>query len=199
MTSPAALPTISSLQTAKTASFRRLKVAHRRVIALHIRGIPSAEIDTILGRGQGYAGSVLRNPAVQPILDAIYRDYDNELRALYPLTIKRMRGILEEGSDSDALRATELWHKIHGTMDRVKDERATAEDVIEQILEKIMPDGSVMRITKRRRFFSTQDDIDDGQILDAPSNDEPTDILLSSCGDGDVDELPRGDTGESGG
>lgn len=147
------LPTVVNLPTANTAPFRRLKMVHRRVIALHLMGKSNAAIERALGRSSGYVSGVLNNPTVQPVLERCYRDYEREMRALFPLTVEAIRGALERGETPERLRAADLWHKIHGTYDKQKDTSQTAEDVIERILEQVNSDGTKLRVIERRKFI----------------------------------------------
>lgn len=164
------LPTILDFPTVvKSAPFKRLKMKHRRVIALHIQSLKNSEIAALLNVSASYVSTVLNNPAVQPILESIYKDYEKELKALFPLTVNALRDGLEHGEMGERLRATELWHKIHGTFQNVDEARVTAEDVIERIMEQVAPDGSKLRYTERRFLHNTGDG--DAKTIDVTSSD----------------------------
>jgi hypothetical protein len=142
---------------------------HRRIIALHVQGLQNTEVAAFLRVSPTYVSSVLNNPTVQPVLHAIYADYERELKALFPMTVDALRKALENGDHGDKLRAAELWHKIHGTFQRTEDSRVTAEDVVERIMEKISPDGERVRYTERRFLHNTGDD--NAKVVDIPSSD----------------------------
>lgn len=146
MSSEVAIPTLHEVG-ADQAPFKRLKMTHRRVIALHIQGHSGAAIDRVLDKGAGYANRVLKNPTVQDVLADMYSAYDRELKALYPKTIDAMRSALEDGSHADALRAADLWHKVNGTYKDEQTRENSAEDIARILIERRHPDGTEERIS----------------------------------------------------
>lgn len=170
---------ITSLPTTQGAPFKRLRMKHRRIIALHMQGLSGVDIAKVLGTSSAYVSEVLRNDSVRPLIEAIYREYEHELRALFPLTVERLRSVLRGGEDADALRAIELWHKIHGTYERAGEADKTAEDVIEMILEKVTADGS--KLTVRRRVANSA-------LLGIQKSDEDSDENDHSV----IDLVPAG-------
>lgn len=149
--SSATLPCLSDLPIAGEAPFRRLSMRHRRVVALHLAGYSGVQIDTALGCSSGYAGSVLRNPRTKPLLDAAYAEYERELIALFPKGIETIRRHLDNVDGQIALRAVDLLFKATGRYRGIEDApQTTAEDVIERILERILPDGTKQTLSLRR-------------------------------------------------
>jgi hypothetical protein len=164
---PADLPTV------KQAPFKRLKMRHRRVIAAHLQGASNVDIASALGSSAGYVSQVLNNPTVIPVLERCYADYEREFQGLTPLCINALRDNLIGDDPSQQLKAVDLTFKRQGAYEKKVDTAATAEDVIERILEITGNDGTRLRFSERRFLKAgdqqTQDDPpleDGGEIID---------------------------------
>jgi len=148
------IPAVSLPIVRKGAPFKKLKMIHRKVVALHLTGMSNADIDRILEK-PGYAGSVLTNETVKPVLARAYEEYDMELKALVPLAIQSFRKNVECGDPAVEVRAAKEILMVNGKYDGTKERQATAEDVIERILEQISPDGTRTRYAERRVMMAT--------------------------------------------
>lgn len=153
MTASPAIPSILELPTVNSVEFKRVGMKHRRVIALHLRGAPASDIDTILNHSPGYASAVLRNPKIKDLLTKFYEDYDVELQGLIPGAIDAIRRNQKCGDPGNELKAADLTFKAAGHYDRQEAAASTAEDVIERMLEIATKDGSTIRFAERRRPF----------------------------------------------
>lgn len=145
------LPAIVDFNVVKQAPFKRLRMKHRRVIALHVSGYSNAEVARMLDVSQGAVAYILSNETVRPVLTAIYEQFDSELKSLYPLAIDSMRLAMREGEHKDALKAADLYFKTQGTYDRKEEAGHTAESVIEMILKEA--GGAVRKIKYTERKF----------------------------------------------
>jgi transposase len=141
---------VADLPTTKHVPFKRLKMRHRRVIACHLQGVSNKDIAVSLGCSVGYVSMVLNNPTVAPILQQCYKDYEREFQALTPLCIAALRDNLEGEDPTHQLKAVDLTFKRQGTYEKKVDTAATAEDVIERILEITGNDGTRLRFSERR-------------------------------------------------
>ena len=160
----------SDLPTVKQAPFKRLKMRHRRVIALHLQGVSNVDIASVLGSSQGYVSQVLRNPTVIPILQRCYEDFEQEFQSLTPLCIQALRDSLESDDPTHQLKAVDITFKRQGAYERKEDGRATAEDVIERILEIQGKDGTRLRISEKRFLKagdqSEEDDPQESEVIE---------------------------------
>lgn len=170
------LPVLRDLPTTQAAPFRRLRMRHRQVLALHCAGMPNSEIDTTLGRGAGYAASVLRNDAVRPVLEALYRDYETEMRGLFPLAVEALRTHLANLDGNVALRAADLLFKVTGRYAQVEGATLTAEDIVERVLERVAPDGTRQTLSLKRIVRSVV------QKVDTPSASDPESAASGDLG-----------------
>ncbi len=161
---------VAELPTVQHAPFKRLKMRHRRVIAMHLQGTSNKDIATVLGCSQGYVSKVINNPTVIPILQRCYDEYEKEFQALTPLCIEALRENLEGDDPTHQLKAVDLTFKRQGAYDKRVDLSTTAEDVIEKILKLTGQDGSKLEF-RERRFLRAGDqakesDQDESEIID---------------------------------
>jgi hypothetical protein len=135
----AALPPASSLP--KVRPYKRLCYLKRRVVALHLQGETREKISKALGIAPATVGIILRNPTTQAVISDELSFTDDDLRALKPLVVERLRTTLRRPSDQRVgLQAVDLYMKTqHQYKDR-PDKARTAEDVIQEIL-KIRTEG----------------------------------------------------------
>lgn len=151
---------VSALPVTQSLGFKRLRMIHRRAIALHLQGLTGREIDRRLGKGQGWTSALLRDDRVKALLEEAYKEYDQELRALTPKAIDTIRTHLDNPDGNVALRAADMVFKTQGTYQAVEQAKQTAEDVIERVLEHIDPDGTRTRVVERRAVISAVQNVD---------------------------------------
>jgi hypothetical protein len=123
---------------------------HRQIVALHLSGHPNSLIEKMLGYSPGYVSGVLHNPAVKPLLERLYSDFDMELKALVPTAIRTLGKNMQCGDPAVEVRAATEVLSVNGKYESKKDQATTAEDVIERVLEVVDPDGTRFRIAERR-------------------------------------------------
>lgn len=149
------LPICTDFEVATQAPFKRIKMKHRRIIALHVSGHANADIARMLDVTSTAVAQTLANPKVQPILASIYEQFDKELKALYPLAIDAMRDAMNSDEHGAALKAADLYFKTQGTYERKEEAGHTAESIIEVILEKA--EGLVRKVKYTERKFLSAD------------------------------------------
>ena len=145
-------PAIAALVTQSDKSvkpIKRLKMKHRRVVALHIEGLSYNEIAKLTGLAPATVGVIIRNPTIKPILERIYAEYDDLIRGLKPLVYEAMRDTLRNGSRADKLKAIDRWGKITGEFKDEGNVGQTAEEVVKMLLHARhqAADGSVTELT----------------------------------------------------
>ena len=164
------LSPVATLPSVQQGGLRRLKMKHRRILALHLAGQSNAVVAETLGCKSSYVSQVLNDPLSRTFLEAAYRDYDQEIRALTPLAVEAIRRNLDNPDGQVALRAADLAFKVNGRYESKQDDRPTAEDVIERILERVEADGSKIVVKERRLLkhsmshSGTPQEDDDAQI-----------------------------------
>lgn len=159
MATSAVIPVPAALPAVQKEGFKRLRMKHRRIIALHLAGEPNVDIASTLGHHPAYISMVLRDPLVKTVLEAAYSDYEMEIRALTPSAIEAVRKHLDSADGSVALRAADMAFKINGRYEQREENRVTAEDVIERILQTVGADGSRLQYTERRFLRQTKSQI----------------------------------------
>lgn len=118
-----------SIAGRKLRPIKRLTVKHRRMVALYCMGRTYGEIADILDCRPATVGAVIRNPAVQPLLDSAFTDAQRELRALVPLGNEVIRRRLQVGD----LRAVDrLYMALNKSTSGASE--TTAEDVVQRII-----------------------------------------------------------------
>lgn len=199
------LPALIDMPTIKDAPFKRLKMAHRQVIALHVQGRASSEIDRLLQKTPGFASRVLRNDAVRPVLEAIYKDHEVEMNGLWPMAVSTLRQHMMSIDGSIALRAVDLLFKVTGKYAKAEAEHASAEDIIVRVLEQISPDGTRQRLATRHILRSvvhkmdTEGDVVDAEVVSEDAKGRVQDTALAATSptlphqaQGLVDHPPQG-------
>lgn len=117
--------------------FKKLRIDHRKVIYLHLQGTSNVDIARAMGRSSAWVGNTLRNPTVVPILDALYNDYDVELKGMTGLAVEAIRESLEDGDPGEKLKAADLLFKRQGAYNKVDHSDNNAEAVIARFLAEI--------------------------------------------------------------
>lgn len=142
------------------AGIKKVKMRHRRVVALHLSGYENSAIDRLVGRGQGYAASVLREPKVREILHRAYEEFDLSLKALVPKAIITLSRNMDCKDPAVEVRAATEALKVNGKYDEPQKKELTAEEVIEELWNRYEADGShTQRKTVRRRILTNVGDV----------------------------------------
>lgn len=136
---------------AERGQFKRFKMKHRRIVALHLRGKSQTAIAAAVGCSPSLVSTTLRRPQAKAILAEAYAQYDAEARALFPLALDAIRRNIQSGDGQTELKAADMALKINGKYEQAAESAVTAEDVIERVLERIDADGTTVRVTERRR------------------------------------------------
>jgi hypothetical protein len=144
---------IVTLPTVQKGTFKRLRMIHRRVIACHLTGFSNGEIDKQLGKADGYTSQVLNDPLAKSVLEAAYKDFDMEMRALIPSAIQTMRRGMASGDTGVALKAADMALKANRYYDKRDGTEVTAEEVVERVLEATGQKGERIRYATRERRF----------------------------------------------
>jgi len=118
-------------------AFKKLNIRHRRVIYLHLQGHSNKDIATALGRSPAWIGNVLRNPAITPVLEALYNDFETELQGMTGLAVDAIRDSLEYGDRGEQMKAADLLFKRQGAYNRQIDDGNNAEAVIARFLAAV--------------------------------------------------------------
>ena len=138
------------LPSMQQADFKRLDIHKRRVIYLHLEGVSNKDIAMSLQRTPAWVANVLRNPTVAPVLEALYSDYDAELRGMTGLAVEAIRSNLEQtGDGSLQLKAADLLFKRQGAYHQEHHGGDNAEAVIARFLAAV-EDVREERLTQNR-------------------------------------------------
>lgn len=113
----------------------RIKMKHRRMVALHIEGLSHTEIAKIIGCSPATVSTVIHNPTIKPILARIYAEFDDLILGLKPLVYEALRKVLRDGSSDMKLKAIDRWGKITGEFKDTSDPGQTAEEVVKMLLK----------------------------------------------------------------
>ena len=142
---------ITTLPTIRRGrKFKRLTMLQRKVMVMHLSSMPCPEIDSSLDKSPGFARSILNSDKVKRALEAAYRDYDIELKALTPQAIDTFRRNMVCGDPAVEVRAGREVLLINGKYQEAETNRLTAEDVVERVMERISPDGTRTRYAEKR-------------------------------------------------
>lgn len=143
-------PTLPDL--AQAVELRRLKITHRRVLTLHLMGLPGTEIATRLGKSTAFVYNTIRSAPGQAFLNRAYEIVDCEIKALMPKAVEAIRRNLDCDDGQIEVRAAEQVMKLNKKYDDSSERQLTAEDVIERVLEQINPDGTRIRLSEKRIY-----------------------------------------------
>jgi hypothetical protein len=141
-------PLVTTSET-QVKPIKRIKMKHRRVVALHVEGLSYAEIAHVTGLAPVTIGAIIRNPTIKSVLTRIYAEYDELIKGLKPLVYEALRDTLRNGSRESKLKAIDRWGKITGEFKDEVDAGQTAEEVVKMLLRARhqAADGSVTEIT----------------------------------------------------
>ncbi len=160
------LPICTDFDVVTQAPFKRLRMKHRRIIALHVSGKSNPVIARMLDVAPSTVSQTLNNPAVTPILTSIYEQYDRELKALYPLAIDSMREAMESDDYTAKLRAADLYFKTQGKYNEKQENERTAENIVELILSDAGNTVKRIRYTERKFLSANVQNSDNIETID---------------------------------
>lgn len=115
--------------------YGKLRLTERRILGLHCQAVPNAEIARALSIPPSRVSRVINNPMSQDYLGRIYRDYEHELKALFPLVVRGLRMNLVSSDPKVRSSAMDLFAKFTGRYKDTATPDQTAEDVIRRIME----------------------------------------------------------------
>ena len=131
------------------AAFGRLRMSHRRILTLHLKGHTAEKIAQTLQMSEGAVRHVLRRDDAKRVLSSAYAE---RIHHLLPRAVETVDKHMDSSDGQVALRAADIALRLNGKFEQAADSAITAEDVIERIMERISPDGTTTRLTERRRF-----------------------------------------------
>lgn len=147
MTAAPLVPVEQSSANGAREAFRRLRMAHRRVLGLHLRGHTAENIAKVMALSEGTVRAVLRRDDAKRVLQSAYTE---RIAELLPRAVATVNRHLDSGDGQVALRAADIALKLNGKYTEADQAQVTAEDVIERVLERITPDGTRTRLSERR-------------------------------------------------
>ena len=128
---------------------RRLKVKHRRVLALHLQGVQGTDIARTLGHSPEFVYNTINSSLGQEFLNRAYEQVDIEIRALMPKAVATLSRNMECGDPQAETRAAVEALKLNKKYDDAGD-HGSIEDVIERVVERIDVDGQRLRVSERQ-------------------------------------------------
>lgn len=151
-------------------NLKKLKPIHRKIIAMHCRGLPNRDIAFVTGLSEVSIGRILRDPLSQEYINQIvHENVDMELSALGPLAIDAVRqGLLSE-DQKVALVAADRFFRATGRYDRGDTAQQTAEDVIKRALELAQGSQELARDALASRSDGAK--VIEGRFTKLPDND----------------------------
>lgn len=112
-----------------------LNTKHRQIILLHLEGLEASAISDEIGCHPSTVRRVLQDNQAQEIISDYFDFADQELKALFKLSISALRNGLNNPDVDVQMRAADKVMKVLGKYN-VKDHGgATAEDVVRRIME----------------------------------------------------------------
>lgn len=117
----------------------KLSGKHLRIIALHCAGLKGQEIAAQLGATGAWISTVLNDPLAKAEIHRRFVELDNEM------FVKATQVVDEKMRDEDpaiALRAAEMVWRARGRFEKKAEDRPTAEDVVQRMLELARDRGS---------------------------------------------------------
>lgn len=135
---------IGQLTSAGHRPIKRLTARHKAVVALHLSGFSRQKIGETLECPQSWVNKTLRDPSVRAIVDRGMEIAEDELAALFPLSVNALRTVLENGTETGRLRAAETVLKSQGKHEKPQASQESAEDVIGRMMARIKVDGKAI-------------------------------------------------------
>lgn len=111
---------------------RKLSGKHYRIINYHLEGMKGQEIALMMGMSQGQISLILNDPLVKEVIAKRFVDLDNETFARANQVVREK---LEDKDPAIALRAADMAWRARGRYEKKSDDRPTAEDVVQRMLE----------------------------------------------------------------
>lgn len=110
----------------------RLTGKHLRIVNFHLTGMKGNDIAQIMGMTPVSISRVLNDPLVKEVVQNRFTDIDNEL---FASATKVVGEKLQDEDPAIALRAADMVWRSRGRYEKRVDERPTAEDVVQKMLE----------------------------------------------------------------
>ena len=113
---------------------KRLTGIHRRMIAMHLRGMANKDIALVTGYSEMRISHVLRDDLSLAYINAHMQGTEMELAALAPMAVDALRNGLCSNDEKTALLAADKFFKASGKYNQATEAKETAEDVIMRML-----------------------------------------------------------------
>ena len=116
---------------------RRLKPRHRKVIGMHLAGVPSRDIAKAMGTTDSAVSIILSDPLAQEVIEKARASWEMEFDALYGKHLDSLRSGFNSGDVRDKLRASSIYSRERTERVRTDPNAAgdSAEDVIQRMLQ----------------------------------------------------------------
>lgn len=143
------LPAVYTPPVRGVKGIKRITMKHRRMVAMHVQGVPHVEIARTLGCAAATVSVVLNNPTIRAVLSRIHAEFDNYIMDLKPLVHEALRDSLSKGSRAEKMKAIDRWGRITGEFKDAPAQDQSAEDVIQRALKirHTGADGSVTEVS----------------------------------------------------
>lgn len=138
---------------ADRVKLKPLTNSQKGVIALHLAGMSYTTIAKMTNYRPAVIAYIMNHPSAQELLAKGYEQIDREAKSLYGPAIETVRAGIQDDDLRIGLKASEIALKLLGKADPnlAKGDNATAEDVIQRILE-IRSEGPVeIRLAEQRK------------------------------------------------
>ena len=138
-----------ALVSKRADPFKRLTPEHLRILSLFLQGRSRTEIANYLNIKPVRVGVVLRNQAIQVLIDEAANNVKSEIAALQGPALDVVRGAMGDGTEpAIQLRAADMALKMNHLYDEDHSKNVTAEDVVAKLIAKrreihIQSDGPV--------------------------------------------------------
>jgi hypothetical protein len=120
------------------------------MIALYLAGCSYEEIAGEMECAAVTVGAVIRNPTSQALIQAAYKEHDERLRTLVPLSITAIRDGLTDKDKRVKLQAVDRLYRALGKYRDNPEDEETAEDVVRRII-RIRSEGKVEVVVGEER------------------------------------------------
>jgi hypothetical protein len=154
---------------------KRLTEKHRKILRLHLAGIPNQLIAESLGASEVTISRILHDPLGVKEIAKYGKDKELEFEALYGKTVDALRDALDAKTLANTpahttrLKAVDIFYKASGKYKDAEDSAESAEDVIQRILRnplvQINVNSDPQKVEKSHRVF-------DGELDGSSDTDE---------------------------
>lgn len=123
------------LPGAKRWQPKKLSQKHKTAITLYAQGMKLEQIHAITGVSQVSLDLLILSDLGRAYLQHLETLLDSRLRSLYGASVDAIQDQLENGTGSDKLKAAALQMKAIGKLGGASEEKESAEDVIQRIMQ----------------------------------------------------------------